>query len=190
MEYIAVILIAAAIFGVCFLIDKGFTKLFRSQAQHRSGKAVRLNKRYGSVGLLLAAFGTAVLFAGLQDNKLLLCCGIIMILVGIGLVVYYMTFGVFYDVDSFVLTTFGRRSATYTYSQIQGQKLYLSAGNVILIELYLQDGRTFQVQSVMEGAYAFMDHAFSAWLRQTGRNMEDCAFHDPQNSCWFPSVED
>ena len=190
MEYIAVILIAAAIFGVCFLIDKGFTKLFRSQAQHRSGKAVRLNKRYGSVGLLLAAFGTAVLFAGLQDNKLLLCCGIIMILVGIGLVVYYMTFGVFYDEDSFVLTTFGRRSATYTYSQFQGQKLYLSAGNVILIELYLQDGRTFQVQSVMEGAYAFMDHAFSAWLRQTGRNMEDCAFHDPQNSCWFPSVED
>lgn len=190
MEYIAVILVAAAIFGVCFLVDKGFMKLFRSQAQHRSGKAVRLNKRYGSMGLLLAAFGTAVLFAGLKDNALLLICGVIMILVGVGLVVYYMTFGVFYDADSFVLTTFGRRSATYTYGDIQGQKLYVSAGNVVLIELYLRDGRTFQLQSVMEGAYAFLDLAYAAWVRQTGRDPQDCAFHDPQNSCWFPPVEE
>lgn len=190
MEYVAVILVAAAIFGLCFLVDKGFTKLFRSQAQHRSGKSVRLNKRYGAMGLLLAVFGVAVLFAGLAQSKLLIACGVIMILVGVGLVAYYMTFGVFYDDDAFVLTTFGRRSSTYAYGDIQGQKLYLSAGNVTLIELYLQDGRTFQLQSVMEGAYDFMDKAFSAWLRQTGKKQEDCPFYDPQNSCWFPSVEE
>lgn len=190
MEYIAVILIAAAVFGLCFLADKGFAKLFRSQAQHKSGKAVRLNKRYGSMGLLLIAFGTAVLFAGLNGQKLLLACGIILIPVGIGLVVYYMTFGVFYDDEGFVLTTFGKPSTTYAYRDIQGQKLYLSAGNVTLIELYLHDGRTFQLQSVMEGAYDFMDKAFAAWLRQTGKRQEDCPFHDPKNSCWFPSVEE
>lgn len=190
MEYVAVILIVAAVFGACFLADKGFTKLFRSQAQHRSGKAVRLNKRYGSIGLLLTVFGTAVLFAGLNGQKLLLLCGVILIPVGIGLVVYYMTFGVFYDDDGFVLTTFGKRSTTYGYRDIRGQKLYLSAGNVILIELYLQDGRTFQLQSVMDGTYDFMDKAFAAWLRQTGRRQEDCSFYDPQNSCWFPPVEE
>ena len=189
MEYIAVILAAAAVFGLCFLADKAFTKLFRSQAQHRSGKAVRLNKRYGSIGLILAVFGAAVLFAGLSDSKLLIACGVIMIVVGIGLVVYYMTFGVFYDDNGFVLTTFGKRSTVYAYGDIQGQKLYLSAGNVVLIELYLRDGRTFQLQSVMEGAYSFMDKAFAAWLRQTGRRQEDCPFYDPQNSCWFPPVE-
>ena len=58
-----------------------------------------------------------------------------------------------------------------------------------LIELYLSDGRAVQVQGTMEGAYAFMDHAFSAWLKQTGRTREDCPFYDPQNSCWFPPVE-
>ena len=190
MEYIAVIVIAAVVIGLCFLVDKGFTKLFRSQAQHRSGKAVRLNKRYGSIGLILTAFGVAVLFAGMNKDMLLLICGAILIPVGIGLVVYYMTFGVFYDDDGFVLTTFGKRSATYAYRDILGQKLYLSAGNVILIELYLQDGRTFQLQSVMEGAFDFMDKAFAAWLRQTGKKREDCPFYDPQNSCWFPPVEE
>ena len=43
MEYLAVILIAAAVFGMCYLIDKGFVKLFRSKTQHGSGLSVRLN---------------------------------------------------------------------------------------------------------------------------------------------------
>lgn len=190
MEYVAVIIIAAAVLGVCFLVDKGFTKLFRSQAQHHSGKAVRLNKRYGSIGLILAVLGVAALFTGLKESALLIFGGVVILVVGIGLVVYYMTFGVFYDDDSFILTTFGKPSTTYSFQDIQGQKLYISAGNVTLIELYLKDGRTFQLQSVMEGAFDFMDHAFSAWLRQTGRKQEDCAFYDPKNSCWFPPVEE
>lgn len=189
MEYIAVILVAAAIFGVCFLVDKGFTKLFRSQAQHRSGKAVRLNKRYGSMGLLLAAFGTAVLFAGLKDNALLLICGVIMILVGVGLVVYYMTFGVFYDADGFILTAFGKSDTTYAYKDILSQQLYNNQGHT-LIELHLTDGKVVHLQENMTGAIAFLDYAFSAWCKQTGRNEADCAFHDPGNSCWFPPVED
>ena len=35
--WILVLLIAALVFGVCYLVDKGFAKLFRSQAQHMSG---------------------------------------------------------------------------------------------------------------------------------------------------------
>mgnify|MGYP003303651866 CR=1 FL=1 len=34
MEYLAVIIVAAVVFGLCFLVDKAFVKLFRSQAQH------------------------------------------------------------------------------------------------------------------------------------------------------------
>ena len=45
MQFVATLLIAAAVFGVCFLVDKGFTKLFRSKTQHRSGMAVRANKK-------------------------------------------------------------------------------------------------------------------------------------------------
>ena len=44
MEYIAVLLVAALVFLICFMVDKGFTKLFRSQKEHKSGLAIRLNK--------------------------------------------------------------------------------------------------------------------------------------------------
>lgn len=187
-EYIAVILVAAAVFGVCFLVDKGFTKLFRSQSQHHSGKAVRLNKRYGSIGLILTVFGIAVLFTGLPNNWLFIVSSILILTVGIGLVVYYTTFGIFYDEDSFVLTTFGKKSTTYHYRDIQGQLLYVTTGGGVVIEVYLCDGRTFQLQSTMNGVYDFMDKAFFAWLRQTGKRQEDCDFYDPENSCWFPKV--
>lgn len=188
MEYVAVVLVAALVFGVCFLVDKGFTRLFRSQAEHQTGKAVRLNKKYGSIGLILIVVGLAAIFAGLGGEWILIAGGGLLVLVGIGLVVYYLTFGVFYSEDSFILTTFGKKSTTYAYRDIRSQQLYNSYGN-ILIELHMADGRAVQLQAGMEGTYAFLDHAFGAWLRQTGRAREECPFHDPENSCWFPPVE-
>lgn len=185
MEYIGIILLAAAVFGGCFLLDKGFTKLFRGQAEHKSGKAVRLNRKYGSVGLILAVLGLAAVFSGLSDGWLLIAGGCLLVFTGLCLVIYYMTFGIFYDTDSFILTTFGKKSTTYTYADIKAQQLYNSYGNIV-IELYMSDGRAVQLQAGMNGTYAFMDHAFAAWLRQTGKKQADCGFYDPANSCWFP----
>ena len=186
MEYVSVLLIAALVFLICFFIDKGFTKLFRSQQEHKSGLAIRLSKKYGAMGLIIAVLGVAAIFSG---GWMLIACGCLLILVGVGLLVYYMTFGVFYDKDTFILTTFGKKSTTYKYGDIKAQQLYSSYGNTV-IELYMTDGRTVHLQSGLPGVYDFMDHAFPAWLQQTGRNREDCAFYDPQNSCWFPPVED
>ncbi len=186
MEYIGVVIVAALVFGLCFVIDKGFTKLFRSQAQHKSGLAVRLNKKYGAFGLILIALGVAALFAG---GWLMIAAGCIIIAVGICLVVYYMTFGVFYDENGFVLTTFGKKSTFYRYGDIVSQQLYNSYGN-ILIELNLIDGRSVQLQAGMTGVYPFLDKAFAAWCAQKGINPENCSFHDPENSCWFPGVEE
>lgn len=189
MEIAFVLLVAAATFGVCFLVDKGFTKLFRSQAQHYSGLSVRLNKRYASIGLIMIVLGTAAIFMGLNQERLLLFGGIFIALIGIGLVAYYMTFGVFYDEDTFLLTTFGKKSKAYRYSDITGQQLYKNY-NQTVIELYLTDGRTVHLQAAMPGVYAFLDKAFSAWCRQRGIREEDCDFHDAENSCWFPSAEE
>ena len=185
MEYVAVIIVAAVVFGVCFLVDKGFTKLFRSQAQHMSGLAVRLSKRYGSIGLVIAVIGLAAILMGLSKDWVLIVGGAIMAVMGVGLVVYYMSYGVFYDEDSFIFMTFGKPNVTYYYKDITAQQLYNNQGH-LLIELYMKDGNTVQLQSTMNGCYDFMDHAFYAWLRQTGRTKESCAFYDPQNSCWFP----
>ena len=130
--------------------------------------------------------GIAALFA--QQQGLLLAGGVLLILFGLCLIVYYMTFGLFYDEDTFVLTTFGKRSSAYYYSDIVAQQLYQSYGAVI-VELYMKDGRAVQLQSGMDGMYPFMDHAFSAWLKQTGKHKEECTFYDPENSCWFPPAE-
>lgn len=191
MEYIAVILVAAVVFALCWLIDKGFTKLFRSQAQHRSGLSVRLNKRYGSIGLVLIVLGLAGIFSGMNGNDglILIIGGGVVIATGIGLVVYYMSFGVFYNEDAFILTTFGKADVTYAYKDIVCQQLYNNQGHT-LIELQMADGRVFHLQENMKGVYAFLDYAFAAWCRQTGRREEECTFYDPANSCWFPPVED
>lgn len=190
MDFLAVILVAGLTFGLCFLVDKAFTKKFRNKAQHISGRSVRLSKKYGSIGLILVALGIAAIFTGMNGSGLLLGIGgAVVALVGIGLIVYYMTFGVFYDDEGFVLTTFGKRSTTYRYDQIAGQLLYTSGGNII-VELHMKDGRTVGLQSVMPGVYPFLDAAFANWCRQTGRVPEECDFHDPDNSLWFPTMEE
>ena len=174
---------------IFFLVDKGFTGIFRGKAQHRSGHSVRANQRYGAFGLVLFVIGLAALFAGLSSGWFFLAAGILVMLIGICLMVYYMTFGVFYDDDSFILTTFGKKSKLYSYRDIRCQQLYASYGTTI-IELQMTDGRTFHFQSNHVGVYPFLDTAFAGWCRQKGITKDACSFYDPDNSCWFPKAED
>lgn len=190
MQYVAVIVVAAASFGLCYLIDKVFTKLFRSRTQHQSGLAVRLNKRYAVVGVVMAMLGIAAIISGTANGLTLVIAGGVLVLAGAALIVYHMTFGIYYDEDTFLLTTFGKPSATYQFRDIQTQQTYLVQGGNVIVELQLRDGRTVSIQSAMEGAYPFLDHAFAAWCRQTGRDPESCGFHNPSQSLWFPTEED
>ena len=189
MEFIAVAIIAALVFGVCFLVDKGFTRIFRNQQQHRSGTAVRLNKRYGSIGLIIAVLGVACLFAAPTQGAIMWIAGAILVLGGVALVAWYLSFGVFYDAEAFLVTNLFKKARRYTYGQIKAQQLYTASGNVI-IELHLTDGTAVQLQSTMEGTYAFMEFAFYRWLEVTGRFKSDCDFYQPEQSCWFPPVEE
>ena len=181
-------LVAGGTLLLCWLFDKGFTKIFRGKPQHESGKSVRLNKHYAGAGLVLFVVGCGAVFSGSTELWLLWAGGSLLMILGICFIVYYMTFGIFYDDDSFVLTTFGKKSAVYRYKEIEAQQLYNSYGNII-IELYMTDGRTVQLQSGMKEVYPFLDKAYAAWLRQKGISESDCPFHDPDNSCWFPPVE-
>lgn len=190
MEFIAIFLIAAAVFGICYLVDKAFTKAFRSKAQHRSGKAVRANKRYGVFGVVLAALGIMAVCIGVTDGVVLLVGGIAVLLMGICLAVYYLSFGIFYDGESFLQSRFGKKDVTYYYRDIKGQKLYLVQGGSIIVELHMTDGNVVSLQSAMDGIYPFLDTAFAAWCLQTGRDPQSCDFHDPSQSLWFPTVEE
>ena len=190
MAIFSVILVVAVIFGICYLVDKGFTKLFRSKVQHQSGRSVRLSKRYGSIGLIMFAFGTAAVFMGINNAEWVLVGGAaLLVLGGIALVTYYMSFGIYYDEEGFVLSSFGKRSVSHTYGQIKAQQLYISQGKTV-IELHFQNGQTITLQHGMKGVDKFMDQAFAGWLKATGKSKDDCDFHDPDNSCWFPPVEE
>ena len=190
MTFFLILLIAAAVFGLCFAVDKAFSKLFRSKAQHRSGMAVRANKRYGLFGVILSVLGIMAVCVGISDGPVLLWGGIVVLLMGAALAVYYLSFGVFYDGETFLLSRFGKKEVTYHFSDIKGQKLYLVQGGNVIIELHMTDGNTVSLQSTMDGVYPFLDTAFAAWCMQTGRDPQSCDFHDPSRSLWFPTVEE
>jgi len=189
-QFIPIALVAAVIFGICYLVDKAFSRLFRSKAQHRSGKAVRANKRYGVFGVVLTILGIMAICTGITDGPVLIWGGIFVLLMGIALAVYYLSFGIFYDGESLLLQRFGKKDVTHYYKEIIGQKLYLIQGGNIVVELHMEDGSAVSVQSAFDGVYPFLDTAFAGWCLQTGRDPQACDFHDPSQSLWFPTVEE
>jgi len=190
MEIIPILLVAAAVFGVCYLVDKTFTKKFRSRQQHMSGLAVRANKMYGVFGVLLIAVGLMAIAVGITSGALLLIGGIIVLGMGAALAVHYLSFGIFYDGESFLVSSFGKESVSHYYKEIKEQKLYVLQGGSVLVELYLTDGSTVSLQSTLDGVYPFLDTAFAAWCIQTGRDPQSCDFHDPSKHWWFPHEEE
>ena len=189
-QFLPIILVAGLIFGICYLVDKTFSRLFRSKAQHRSGKAVRANKRYGVFGVVLTILGIMAVCVGITDGPVLVWGGVFVLLMGIALAVYYLSFGIFYDGESLLLQRFAKKDAAYSYRDIVGQKLYLIQGGNIVVELHMADSSAVSVHCTMEGAYPFLDHAFFRWCCQKGLDPEACDFHDPANSLWFPGEED
>lgn len=183
------ILVAAATFGICYLFDKGFQKYFRNKKQHRSGLAVRLPKVYSIAGVLLSVLGAIAVINGIAEHNILLYGGLLVLLLGVCLCIYHLSFGIFYDEDSFVHTTFGKKDVTYRYSDILGQKLYVITGGSIVVELHMADGNAVSVQSTMNGAYSFLDAAFAGWCRLKAIDPQACEFHDPANHLWFPAED-
>ena len=187
MEYVAIVIVMILAFGLCFLADKGFVKLFRNKSQHKSGKAVRQVKRYGSFGVILFVVGIASLFLGAENGMLFYVAGGVLILTGIAMVVYYLTFGIYYDDETFLIEKFGKKGRVYRYEDICSQKRY-AAGMNIMVELCMSDGQTLQLLQKMDGFREFLDTAYRIWLEQTGTDPETCDFHDPASFLWFPET--
>ena len=189
MNILIILLVAGAVFGVCHMVDKAFNKAFRSKAQHRSGKAVRVSKMYGVMGIALSIIGIMSIVVG-TDSTLLLVGGIIVLSMGAAMAVYYLTRGIFYDDESFLVSGFGQKGISHFYKEIREQRLYLVQGGNVIIELYLTDGTSVSLQSNMEGVYPFLDTAFAGWCLQTKTDPASCSFHNPSNHWWFPHGEE
>lgn len=190
MNLLSAILIAAVVFGACRVIDLLFTSAFRSKAQHQSGMSVRVSKHYGIFGVGLTVLGVLAIGLGVTGGIALAAGGVVVLIMGIGLAVYYLTHGIFYDGESFLVATFRKEDRVYQFQDIQEQRLYLVQGGHIIIELYMRDGTTVSLQSSMDGAYLFLDTAFAGWCLQKGIDPASCDFHDPSKNWWFPHEEE
>ena len=187
MTLISILVVAAIVLGICYLVDKAFARIFRSKAQHRSGKAIRASKRYGSIGTILIVLGFIAWFT----EKNLRIPGVLVLLMGAAMVVYYLSYGIFYDDESFLVSSFGRKNKIYRYSDIRCQQLYQVSGGNVIVELRMHGGDTVSLQSYMEGVYPFLDTAFAGWCAHNGIDPENCPFrHDTSQSCWFPIEEE
>ena len=190
MDLILTVLAAGFTFGLCYIVDKRFTHSFRSKAQHKSGLAVRVNKHYGGFAVGLSVLSVLSVCVGFANNIALLIGGIVVLAMGISLAVYYLTHGIFYDGESFLVASFRKADRIYTYDQIVEQKLYMIQGGSVVIELHMTDGTAVSLQSSMEGVYLFLDTAFAGWCLQKDIDPTTCDFHDPSRSWWFPHEEE
>lgn len=183
-----VLLVIIATLALCYAVDKGFYKIFRRKPQHQSGKSVRLTKKYMLSGILILVFAAILLAASFtaenNASKMRIIAGALALMGG-GLVVYFITFGVYYDNATFLFSAFGKKSQAYRYGQILEQQLLVTKGG-ICVELFLDDGRDVDLYANMDGVYEFLDTAFAGWCKEKGLTIADCPWHDPANSCWFP----
>ena len=186
----AYLIIAALVFAVCYGVDKGFSKLFRSRKEYRSGLAVKHNKRAVLFGVVLAVLGVAGILAGLGSSLGLVILSCVVLLMAAGLIVYYLAFGIYYDKESFLVGSFGKKSAVCRYGDICRQKRYVIQGGSVLVELHMADGSTVAVQTTMDGAFPFLNYAFARWCEAKGLDPDCCEFHNPGDLCWFPEEEE
>ena len=186
---VTLLILAAVTFGLCFLADKGFQSLFRNAPQHMDGRSVRLHRWVGLAGLVVVLLGVFGIMAGIPSDWVLMLGGGLLTVIGLALCVYYLSFGIYYDDKSFVHMSFGKKRTTFLFGQIVAQQLYITQGKV-LVELHMEDGRTVQLQAGLTGRDEFLEQAFTGWLKQKGLRKEECDFYDPDNSCWFPPLEE
>ena len=183
------LILAALVFGACFAVDKGFGKLFRSRKEHRSGLAVKHNKRSALFGLVLAVLGIAGILASLGSSLGLCILSVITLLMALGLIVHYLSFGIYYDAEGFLVSGCGKKDLRYRYYDILEQQLYVVQGGSVIVELHMADHSAVSIQSTMEGALPFLDYAFARWCEQKGMQSNSCHFHDPSQYRWFPEGE-
>ena len=183
------LLVIALTFGALFLGDWLFRTYVHKAHEYQTGMAVHLNKRYLITGILLVVLGIAMLGQLSKGfNWSLVLAAAILEIMGVGLLIYYNTFGVYFDLDTFICRSFRQKAKTYRYEDIKSQQLFTTAGGV-MIELDLSDGRTLSLQQNMDGMYAFLDHACFARMRQLGVEARQCKWFDKDQSCWFPPRE-
>lgn len=185
MKYVLLVLFLAAVFGLCFLADRGIGKV-QAWAQRRP--VVRLPLHYPVLSLLLLLAAPVSAWYGLTHAAPLFFVGAVL-LAGISLYAAwtYRRTGIDYTGDHFTFRS-GRQKKTFQFRQIQGQRVAISRGKSCLV-LCTEEGNVV-LYSNMQGFTAFLEVAYAGWCRQRGLDPQAQDWHDPQDHRWFPDQPD
>ena len=188
MKLIFVVIICAAVFLICFLIDTLLKLIFPKSKLEKSKQVVRPPRRSAVFGVVLLFLGVAVLvqFVSKKGDTLLLLGSIAAMIFGIILLCTYFSVSIYYDDEGFLYKAWGHGKKEFRYSQIKGQRSLLTRGGVNTI-LFVGD-EEINLYSAMQNLNAFLSKAFFKWCAAKGID-PDTVENNPRMATYFPDPD-
>lgn len=187
--YILMLIVCAAVFLVCFLIDTLLKVIFPKSKLEKSKQAVRPPRRSAVIGVILAFLGLAVVvrIAPKEHDTLLLIGAIGAMVIGAVLLCTYFSVVIYYDDEGFLYKAWGHGKQEFLYSQIKGQRSLLTRGGVNTI-LFVGDAE-INLYGAMQNLNAFLSKAFFKWCQVKGID-PDSVENNPRMATYFPDPDD
>ena len=186
---ILMLIVCAAVFLVCFLIDTLLKVIFPKSKLEKSKQAVRPPRRSAVIGVILAFLGLAVVvrIAPKEHDTLLLIGAIGAMVIGAVLLCTYFSVVIYYDDEGFLYKAWGHGKQEFRYSQIKGQRSLLTRGGVNTI-LFVGDAE-INLYGAMQNLNAFLSKAFFKWCQVKGID-PDSVENNPRMATYFPDPDD
>lgn len=187
--YILMLIVCAAVFLVCFLIDTLLKVIFPKSKLEKSKQAVRPPRRSAVIGVILTFLGlaAAVRIAPQEHDTLLLIGAIGAMVIGAVLLCTYFSVVIYYDDEGFLYKAWGHGKQEFRYSQIKGQRSLLTRGGVNTI-LFVGDAE-INLYGAMQNLNAFLSKAFFKWCQVKGID-PDSVENNPRMATYFPDPDD
>lgn len=179
MLYIFLAVFMAAVFGICYGVDRLCRRLPKDNR-----KAVRLPRRSVIFGIVLTFLGFAAMLSfWTQLQWFFKAAAAFSMCLGLFLLVQYFAFSIRYDAEGFTFRTLGKKPYTAKYCNILGQKSLIARSGVNST-LYLTDGEV-PIYSAQVGVQDFLKTAFAAWCK--AKNIDpDTVENNPEYLVYFP----
>ena len=187
-KYLFVLIVCAAVFLVCFLIDTLFKLIFPKSRLEKSKQVVRPPRRSAVIGVILTFAGAAMLVKLLPEKSdvLFLIGSIVAVIFGVILLCTYFSIAIYYDDEGFLYKAWGHGKKEFRYSQIKGQRSLLTRGGVNTI-LFVGD-EEINLYSAMQNLNAFLSKAFFKWCAAKGVD-PDTVENNPRMATYFPDPD-
>ena len=182
------LILMAAVFLICFLVDLLVKKLFSSRRFQTENPAVRPPRRSAVIGVLLLFVPIAVLLRLLPpEGSALITAGcVVMLLLGALLLGSYFSVTILYGEETFVWRRLFHGAQTFHYSQIRGQRSLMTRGGIQTI-LFVSDAQ-IPLYSAMQNLNPFLRTAFFKWCASKQID-PDSIPNNPQMFTWFPDPD-